>query len=153
MDSTLIPNGIATSLEWVNIGMFTVEYNPKRYDLYASLFVIDDEERIRDMKLSPMYDFINKYATCKKNGEKFKCYDTAYYKMQVVYGRTHSYIVAKMSNFTKLFDNIEKNGVQKYPLVLPEGKKFQIKDGHHRITCCMVLGYKKLICKVVRGQI
>lgn len=152
MNDTKVQDGINTSLGWVELNKMIVEYNPKRFNLYASLFDFTDTDLIRLMTLSPMYTFIKQYSECKKMGEKFSYINTKYYNMQMLYGRTHSYAVSKASNFMKLFDDISVNGIQKYPLVEPEFKKFQIRDGHHRIACCMALDYKKLICRIIQGQ-
>ena len=153
-DTVKIPDNVTTSLQWVKIDRFLVEYNPKRYDLYASLFP-DYVDPVRNMKLSPMVGFILGYHRSKRTGEKFVWTNTKYYKMQLLYGRTHSYALVKMSNFIKIFQDIEKQGIKKHPLVAPEGEygQFQIKDGHHRIACAMVLGYKKVICKVITGTV
>lgn len=148
-------DGVMRSLGWVKIDKFLAEYNPKRYDLYSSLFASTfNDEQIRNMYLSPMYEFILSYNLHKVSGEKFDNINTRYYKMQKLYGKTHSFAVLKMSHFVKLFKDIEKNSLKTPPLVLPEenGDLVQIKDGHHRIACCMVLGYKKIICDVIRGQ-
>jgi len=149
-----IPDNTATSLQWVKIDRFLAEYNPKRYDLYASLFR-DNTSNVRNMKLSPMYEFVFRYNKSKSTGEKFIWTNTRYYQMQLLYGRDHPYAMVKMSNFINTFNNIEKNGIKEYPLVTSEGEhgQFQIKDGHHRIACAMVLDYKKIICKVITEAI
>lgn len=149
-----IPDNMTVSLQWIELDRFLVEYNPKRYKLYASLFPTNNTT-IREMAMSPMFDFIFTYYKTKHTGKNFVWTNTKYYKMQLLYGRSHSHAVAKMSRFISLFGEIEKQGVKTRPLVISEGEhgKFQIKDGHHRIACAMALGYKKLICNVITGAV
>lgn len=156
MNNTKLQDGTMTSTGWVRIGKFLAEYNPKRYDLYASLFSTNlSKDEILNMYLSPMYEFVFQYRLYKITGKKFDSVDTRYYKMQRLYGRTHSFAVAKTSNFIKMFEHIGKYGLKTHPLVLPvgNGMLFSIKDGHHRISCCMALEHKKIICKIIQGQI
>ena len=154
MTSTKIEDGLLSSFEWVEIDKMLVEYNPKRYHLYASLFPSDKQGHIRDMALSPMYEFIKEYADCRKNGQKFYEGGTRYYTMQELYGREHPMIIAKMSNFIKLFEDILKNGVNDPPVVIAEeGGKFQIRDGHHRIACCMAVNQQRIVCRIIKGRI
>jgi len=154
MATTKIPDGTLSSFQWVDIDKMLVEYNPNRYHLYASLFPEENKGSVRDMKLSPMFEFVKDYNDCKKQGRKFLDTETRYYKMQMLYGREHHYAVAKMSNFIKLLEDVAKNGLTDTPVVIEEeGGKFQIRDGHHRIACCMALGHTKLVCRIIKGQI
>lgn len=146
-------DGLMTSIEYVEVNVLLVEYNEKKYFQYTSLFP-EGQKNIRNMKISPMYKFILEYTTCVISGKKFDYIDTKYYKMQRIYGRSHSYTMVKVSNFIKLFSNIKRNGLKEPPLIIPDENEFyQIKDGHHRVACCMALGQKKIACRVMGGQI
>ena len=152
MSEFKVPDGTMVSMDWVDVDKLLAEHNPNRYHLYSSLFP-HDEENVLDMKISPMYKFVLDYSVCAIAGKKFDYVDTQYYEMQKRYGRKHPYIVAKMSNFMKLFNDIKTNGLMKPPVVIPKGDgSYHIKDGHHRVACCMVLGMKKVVCKIMRGQ-
>ncbi|KKL92517.1 hypothetical protein LCGC14_1883890 [marine sediment metagenome] len=153
MSEFKLPNGSMTSIELIETDVLLVEYNAKRYFQYVSLFS-KEQNNIRSMKISPMYKFILEYTICGIGGKKFDYVNTKYYEMQRAYGRSHSQAMVKMSNFIKLFRDIRINGLNKIPFIIPDGNGlYQIKDGHHRIACCMVLNKKKVPCRILREKI
>ena len=148
----VIPNGKMSSLNMVDIDSLTVEYNPKRYELYKSLFPAKCDD-VLGLKISPMYRFILEYVKCATTGTKFDYVDTDYYRMQRLYGKSHPVAVFKAANFMKLFNNIRIKGITKPPVVIAqEGRSFSIKDGHHRIVCWAILGNKQVVCQVMRNN-
>ena len=147
-----LPEGTATSVEWVDIDKLKAQNNLKRAKEYSSLF--SDGEDVFDMKVSPMFEFAQEYLIHKKNGIKFNCRETRYYEMQKAYGRSHSFITSKISGFVILIEEICKIGVLKPPTVIPLDDGFyEIYDGHHRVSCVMALLHQRIVCRVVRGQV
>lgn len=149
-----VPEGTSTSLKWIKIRNITAEYNPKRAEQYKSLFKPDFKGNYLDMRVSPMYDFVKEYVRCKRIGEKFYPRDTRYFAMQKAYGRSDAFAIAKCSRFVDIYESIEKIGLKTPPLItIKEDSGYQMKDGHHRMACCMALKHKQIICKVIKGQV
>lgn len=148
-----LPEFTATSIEWVDVRKLKAQNNPKRVKEYSSLFS-EDVEDVFNMKISPMFEFVQEYLIHKKNGIKFDYASTRYHEMQKAYGRSYNFIASKISKFINLIEEISKIGILKPPIIIPLDNGFyEIYDGHHRISCVMALGHERVVCRVIRGQV
>lgn len=134
-----LDNYIELSIE---INQIKAQYNPDRFRFWKSLHK-GPEKEVFNMVYSPHYRFLM--------GEK-----NAYYKMHQLYGKNNKWIKEKVNKFKGMFDSIQNEGVYnniyilRKPLVKNKyNNSFEIFEGHHRLACCLVLGMKKIICRIV----
>lgn len=126
----------------VDINQIKAQYNPDRFKFWKSLHE-GPEEEVLNMLCSPHYKLLM--------GD-----DRAYYKMQKLYGRNDKWIKKKATAFLDLYSSICEGGVREKIIVLNKplvknkyNDGFEIYEGHHRIACCLVLGMKEILCKVI----
>jgi len=130
------------------------QYNPNRFSFWRSLHVGPKKE-VLNMFYSPHYRFLNQYkeyGICLAKVNK-----TSYYKLQKLYGRNDRWIKEKIYKFLDLYEDIRKNGVKKPIIVVNKplvsnkyNSGLEIFEGHHRTACCLLLGMKEILCKIVR---
>lgn len=138
------------------------QYNPDRFDLYASCTPTKRKFDKLNIKFSPHYKlakliFENGIDWAIINIEK-----TNYYKMQSLYGKKHSFIIKKvgiMNDIIKLFFS-ESNAFEGNKIDLPDilsspiipneysYHKYEIWEGHHRISCALACGYENIKCNL-----
>lgn len=131
---------------FISINRIKAQYNPDRFNFWKSLHE-GSEEEVLNMIYSPHCRFL------KDKG-------VAYYKMHQLYGKNDRWIRDKIKKFINLFEEIKKDGgyrnniiILKEPLVKNEyNNGFEIFEGHHRVACCLVLGVKEILCKVIRRE-
>lgn len=133
----------------INIDEIKAQYNPERFKFWKFLHK-GPEKDILNMIYSPHCRFLN-------NNNNIET--TPYYKLQKLYGRSDKWIRNKIDKFIKLFENIKTEGYKKNIIILQQplieneyNKGFEIFEGHHRISCCIVLKIKKIKCKVVSNE-
>lgn len=135
----------------IDINQIKAQYNPDRFKFWKSLHG-GPEEEVLNMLYSPHYRFLNQYM--QRNNIK----NSSYYKLQKLYGRNHKWIKDKINKFINLFEDIKKNGCLKKITILTNplvkniyNDSFEIYEGHHRHSCLMVLGKKKIKCRVIKN--
>jgi len=127
------------------------QYNTDRFMFWKICCNCDDND-VLDMKFSPHYNFL-----------KWRIYgnslvqSTQYYKLQKMYGRSHDWIIKKISKFISLFMSIEIHGIKEPIMILEKpivkndyNSGYEIFEGHHRVACCLFLNYKNIPCKVIK---
>ena len=136
----------------LHLNNIQAQYNPDRFRFWKSLHAGQDNE-VLNMLYSPHYEFLKKYKINKHIGEDN---NTRYYKLQKLYGRNYRQIKNKILEFIKLFEDIKQNGCKKEIIILSKpivknkyNKGFEIFEGHHRITCLLILKYKLINAKVI----
>jgi len=137
----------------IKIDNIKAQYNPDRFKYWKSLHLGPPEE-VLNMRYSPHYRYLSGWYYSDRQP-----YDrhTSYYKLQKMYGRNDHWIVQKIIEFNRLLHSIDDNGFQGEITVLskplvenPYNSGFEIFEGHHRLTACLVCGMIKIPCKVVR---
>jgi len=129
----------------IDIDKIKAQYNPDRFKFWQSLHKGPPKE-VLNMLYSPHYRFLS--------GN-----ESAYYKLQQLYGRNDRWIGNKINEFSNTFNSIQNEGIRdsicilNKPLVKNKyNDSFEIFEGHHRIACCLVLGFKKINCKIIIGE-
>lgn len=128
----------------IDVSKIKAQFNPERFHLWKSLHK-GPEEQALNMLYSPHYRFL------KDNNDK------VYYKLQKLYERNDIWINKKIKKFLGVFESLKNKGftepimVVEVPLIQNEyNKGYEIFEGHHRIACALVLGIKKIPCKIIR---
>ena len=126
----------------IDSSQIKAQYNPDRFKFWRSLHKGPREE-VLNMLYSPHYRLLS--------GD-----DSAYYKMQKLYGRNDKWIKNKINNFTNLLDNIRMNGYNDAIIVLNKplvknkyNNGFELFEGHHRLACGLILNIEKIQCRVI----
>lgn len=139
----------------IDINEIKAQYNPDRFNYWKYLHE-GPENEVLNMKYSPHYRFLKQYMD--QNGLINKMGKTSYYKLQQLYGRKDKWIMKKISNFIALYHSVSYEGIRKKIIVLNEplvdnryNKSFELFEGHHRLSCGLVLGMDKISCKVLGG--
>ena len=137
-----------------------VQYNPQRFWQYKSLHR-SQEDAVLDMSASPHCRMLQDY---EKNKKKFLSNMTRndYYRMQRLFGKSHKAAVSKVTRFVELYESIRTEGftseitVVTEPVIANEyNNGFEIYTGHHRVACCINLGFKSVPSRImeVRSKI
>ncbi len=137
----------------ININLIKAQYNPSRFKFWKSLH-IGPKQEVLNIKYSPHYRLLKQYIEQNKNIR-----NTDYYKLQKLYGRNDKWIKNKINKFINLFEDIKKNGydlnqriiILNKPIVKNKyNNKYEIFEGHHRITCCLILKLEKIPCQIIK---
>jgi len=120
------------------------QYNPERFHLWKFLHV-GPEEEVLNMMYSPHYRFLK-----DRNND-------SYYRLQRKFGRNNLWIKNKTIKFLNIFESIKKEGfterlmIMETPIVKNKHNiGFEIFEGHHRVSCALILNIKKIPCLVIR---
>lgn len=134
----------------ININKIKAQYNPDRFEYWKSIHTGPNNE-VLNMFYSSHYRFLNQYLKKEINNTE----DTAYYKLQKLYGRKDKWIRNKIDKFIWLFESIKKDGCKENIIILKNplvkniyNNGFEIFEGHHRYACFAILKIKKIKCKV-----
>lgn len=126
----------------VDINQIKAQYNPDRFRFWKSLHNGPKGEEL-NMIYSPHYKLLN--------GD-----ERAYYKMQKLYGKNDKWIRKKIIGFYNLYSSICEDGIRENIIILNRplvknkyNNGFELYEGHHRLACCLVLGMKETLCKVI----
>jgi SAM-dependent methyltransferase len=141
-------------LDLISIGELRVQHNQSRYDLYRSLHTCS-EENVLSMDQSPHIGFLDSMHNFY-DGDKISIDDvvkTRYYKMHILYGKTHEEAIVLCGNFLVLYEDIKKNGLKCYPLVARHENSYEIFEGHHRVAICLFLEDLVIECGVMEDRI
>ena len=136
-------------MEKIKINELKCQFNPKRFELWKSLHE-GPEYEVLDIEYSPHVRFLRKYEII--GDEIFNhITKTPYYKMHKLYGKTHEWTMDKIRNFLALYKDIKNKGftgvieILKKPMHRnPFNDGHEIYEGHHRISCCYILGYENI---------
>ena len=136
----------------IDISKIKAQYNPDRFKYWESIYDGPNEE-VLNMLYSPHYIFLDQYLKHGINNlEK-----TSYYKLQKLYGRKDKWIRKKINKFIKLFEDISNKGYKNRIIILRKplvnntyNNGFEIFEGHHRVSICNILKYKRIKCKVLK---
>lgn len=138
----------------ININQIKAQYNPDRFKLWKSLHK-GPEPEVLNMKYSPHYRLLKQYIEQNKNIRDIK--NTDYYKLQNLYGRNHKWIINKINKFIILYNSISIEGYKDKIIILEKpiiknkyNSSFEIFEGHHRVSCGIFLGFKKISCKLIK---
>ena len=130
------------------------QYNPNRFNFWQSLHE-GPEKEVLNMFYSPHYRFLKQHKSFGIHLARVN--KTSYYKLQELYGRNDKWIKEKICKFLDLYNNIFDNGFKEPIIVVDKpiisnkyNSGLEIFEGHHRVACCYVLGYKDIECKIVR---
>jgi len=137
-----------TPLDKVEIPLskLKAQYNPKRVKFWKQLHVGPKEE-VFNMKYSPHYRFLQAYDENHKILENIKT--SPYYKMHILYGKTHNWTMDKINKFINNFNDIKKNGIKEEVEVNKISEnEYEIYEGHHRVSIWLYLGHDNIICKI-----
>ena len=132
-----------------------VQYNPDRFEVYKSLHS-GPPGSVLDMKFSPHCRLLREY---QKRGDRIwsSIKQQDYYRMQRLFGKSGKSALAKAKRLIDLFEDIKGSGfnsriiVSDKPAVANEyNSGYEIYTGHHRVACCIVLGFEAIPCQMVR---
>jgi len=133
----------------INIEKIKAQYNPDRFKFWRFLHKGPDQE-VLNMLYSPHYRFLKEYQ------EQINIKNTTYYNLQKLYGRNDKWIINKINNFIELFESIKKYGCKEKITVLSKplvenkyNNNFEIFEGHHRLSCLLILNKKQITGKVI----
>ena len=135
----------------IDVDKLYFQYIPEKFfkEIYPG-----DEKDMFSLINSPHYKFLLLYNKIGK--DIWECYrDTAYVKLQELWGRDDKTNRKKVVKFIKTYKSVKKYGLKKRIIVLnkPMHKQFfvdgyEIYHGHHRAAICKVLGFSKIKCIV-----
>jgi len=129
----------------VNPKILKAQYNPERFHIWLLLHRGPDEESF-NMLYSPHFKYL-------------KDRDKSYYKLQRLYGRNNKWIQDKIKKFLGVFESIKNEGFKESLMILEKplvknrfNDGFEIYEGHHRVACALILGIKKVPCRIIRRK-
>lgn len=97
-------------------------------------------------------------------------FDSDYCKWLRFCGKDEDVVKLKVKSFISLLKSIDKKGLicskkfhsiailkipfvqSRYNLSMPFENKWEIWHGHHRLTCCLFLGYKLIKCQLYKDS-
>lgn len=139
----------------INTNQIKAQYNPDRFKFWNSLHEGPSEE-VLDMIYSPHYRFLEQYSKYYIDNIQ----NTPYYKLQKLYGRNDKWIKNKINKFIELFKSIKENGCKDDIIILRKplvkniyNNSFEIFEGHHRHSCCLILENKTIRCKILKEEL
>lgn len=141
-------------ISYINPNLIKAQYNPNRFKFWKVLHNGPKQE-VLNMRYSPHYRLLKQYIEQNKNIGDIQ--NTDYYKMQKFYGRDHKWTINKINLFISLYNNILKEGYKNEIIILSKpiiknkyNFSFEIFEGHHRVSCCLILKFKKILCKIIK---
>jgi len=142
-------------LSIIKVNLLSAQYNPKRFKYWSSLHD-DFPQTVLKMEYSPHIRFLRFYQQHGK-GIWNKIEESAYYKLQKLYGRDRAWIVKKAKKFIRLYVDIKHRGFEGYIEILKHpmhknkyNESYEIYEGHHRTACCIALGITEVEYEIPR---
>lgn len=133
----------------LDVDEIKAQYNPERFRFWKSLHNGPKKE-VLNMLYSPHYRFLKEYQ------QQINIKNTSYYKLQKLYGRDHKWIKNKINKFIELFESIKNEGCREKIIILSKplvinryNNKYEIFEGHHRLSCFLILNKKQIFGKVI----
>lgn len=132
---------------YIPISEIYAQYNYDRFKKWKSLYR-KSERDILNMRLSPHYDFLQRY---EKEKDALVVSATRYYKMHILYGKKKKWIRSKVSNFISLYQYMKENNEVGLPIILTSpiaknkyNRGYEIYEGHHRVSILRFLNKEKI---------
>lgn len=141
--------------KYLPVEQLYAQYNPDRFEKYRSLHR-GPVDTVLDMSASPHCRLLRAYQEDRK-GFWSDIKKSDYYRMQRLYGKSRRRALSKAEGLIELYENIKSNGfnleiiVVSKPIIENEyNSGYEIYEGHHRVACCLLLGIKSMLCRIVK---
>jgi hypothetical protein len=144
----------------VEIDKIHCQYNYDRFKLYREVVRKGcNYNEILNISESPHCDLLRNYIDNKE-----KVFDnikkSMYYRMHKLYGKNHKWTINKIKTFFNLYEDIKKRGfigeivlINKPVVENKYNDGYEIYEGHHRTSCCYMLGLDTVNSQLVRTDI
>lgn len=132
-----------------DVSLICAQFNPDRFKYWRK---VSNKKDYLGLEYSPHVHLLRSYDRGDDIFNDIKSYP--YYKMHILYGKKHKWIVNKIKGFLSLYDAIKREEEISVPLVLDKPLcpnnyalgRMEIYEGHHRVAAHYAAGFKQVKC-------